>query len=154
MIRGQPRSTRTDTLFPYPTLFRSTRAPVGRSSEAVRLIETVLGRNPAHVQANHLYIHLMEASDPQRAEAAADRLANPREPSAAHLVHMPGHIYQRRGRNADSIRVNVAAARAEEAFIRSAGDHGIGRYGYYPHNIHFIVTAGQIAGDMRTAIRE
>src|SRR3546814_10633384 len=45
-----------------------TRAPVGRSSEAVRLIETVLGRNPAHVQANHLYIHLMEASDPQRAE--------------------------------------------------------------------------------------
>src|SRR3546814_1691900 len=71
-----------------------TRAPVGRSSEAVRLIETVLGRNPAHVQANHLYIHLMEASDPQRAEAAADRLANPRAPSAAHLVHMPGNIFR------------------------------------------------------------
>ena len=131
-----------------------TRAPVGRSSEAVRPIETVLGRNPAHVQANHLYIHLMEASDPQRAEAAADRLANPRAPSAAHLVHMPGHIYQRRGRHADSIRVNVAAARADEAFIRSAGDHGIVRYGYYPHNIHFIVTSAQMAGDMGTAIRE
>src|SRR3546814_19967013 len=73
-----------------------TRAPVGRSSEAVRLIETVLGRNPAHVQANHLYIHLMEASDPQRAEAAADRLANPRAPSAAHLVHTPGRSEERR----------------------------------------------------------
>src|SRR3546814_2254415 len=99
MIRRPPRSTRTDTLFPYTTLFRS----VGRSSEAVRLIETVLGRNPAHVQANHLYIPLMQARDPQRADAAADRLANPRAPSAAHLVHMPGHIYQRRRRLADSI---------------------------------------------------
>ena len=127
---------------------------MGRAGEAVRLIETVLRRNPAHVQANHLYIHLMEASDPQRAEAAADRLSNPAAPSAAHLVHMPGHIYQLRGRHADSIRVNVAAARADEAFIRSAGDQGLVRYGYYPHNIHFIVTSAQMAGDMGTAIRE
>jgi tetratricopeptide (TPR) repeat protein len=130
------------------------KTPVGRIGEAVRLVETVLRRNPGHVQANHLHIHLMEASDPQRAEAAADRLASPVAPSAAHLVHMPGHIYQRRGRHADSIRVNVAAARADEAFIREAGDDGLVRYGYYPHNIHFIVTSAQMAGDMRTAIRE
>jgi len=130
------------------------KTPVGRSGEAVRLIETVLGRNPGHVQANHLYIHLMESNDPQRAEAAADRLANPRAPSAAHLVHMPGHIFQRRGRHADSIRVNVAAARADEAYIQSTGDRGLVRYGYYPHNIHFIVTSAQMAGDMATAIRE
>lgn len=130
------------------------RTPIGRSGEAVRLVETVLRRNPAHVQAGHLYIHLLEASDPQRAEVAADRLAHPLAPSAAHLVHMPGHIYQLRGRHADSIRVNIAAARADEAFIRSAGDHGLVRYGYYPHNIHFIVTSAQMAGDMRTAIRE
>lgn len=130
------------------------KTPVGRSGEAVRLIETVLGRNPGHVQANHLYIHLMESNDPQRAEAAADRLANPRAPSAAHLVHMPGHIFQRRGRHADSIRVNVAAARADEAYIQSTGDRGLVRYGYYPHNIHFIVTSAQMAGDMGTAIRE
>ncbi|HZG31759.1 MAG TPA: hypothetical protein VEZ59_00720, partial [Sphingopyxis sp.] len=122
------------------------KTPVGRSGEAVRLIETVLGRNPGHVQANHLYIHLMESNDPQRAEAAADRLANPRAPSAAHLVHMPGHIFQRRGRHADSIRVNVAAARADEAYIQSTGDRGLVRYGYYPHNIHFIVTSAQMAG--------
>lgn len=128
--------------------------PVGRSGEAVRLIETVLGRNPDHVQANHLYIHLMESRDPARAEAAADRLASPRAPSAAHLVHMPGHIYQLRGRHADSIRVNIAAARADEAYIRRAGDRGLVRYGYYPHNVHFIVTSAQMAGDMDTAIRE
>ena len=130
------------------------QTPVGRSGDAVRLIEAVLGRNPAHVQANHLYIHLMESRDPARAEAAADRLASPGAPSAAHLVHMPGHIYQLRGRHADSIRVNVAAARADEAYIRRAGDQGLVRYGYYPHNVHFIVTSAQMAGDMDTAIRE
>ena len=130
------------------------KTSIGRSGEAVRLVETVLRRNPGHVQANHLYIHLMEASDPPRAEAAADRLASPSVPSAAHLVHMPGHIYQLRGRHADSIRVNIAAARADEEYIRSAGDNGLVRYGYYPHNIHFIVTSAQMAGDMRTAIRE
>ncbi len=130
------------------------KTPIGRSGEAVRLVETVLARNPAHVQAAHLAIHLLEASDPQRAEAAADRLAKPLAPSAAHLVHMPAHIFHARGRYADSIRVNVAAARADEAFIRRANDHSLVRYGYYPHNIHFIVASAQMAGDMGTAVRE
>jgi hypothetical protein len=39
---------------------------------------------------------------------------------------MPSHIYQVRGRYKDAIRVNVAAARADEAFIRTAGDQGGG----------------------------
>jgi len=130
------------------------RTSIGRSGEAVRLVEAGLERDPAHVQAAHLYIHLLEASDPKRAEAAADRLASPLAPSAGHLVHMPGHIFARLGRHADSIRVNVAAARADEEFIRSAGDQSLVRYGYYPHNIHFIVTSAQMAGDMATAIGE
>jgi tetratricopeptide (TPR) repeat protein len=128
--------------------------PIGRSGEAVRLTEAVIRRNPGHAQASHLYIHMLEASDPRRAEAAADRLSRARVRSAAHLVHMPGHIYQVLGRHADSIRVNIAAARADEAFIRGADDHSLVRYGYYPHNIHFIVTSAQMAGDMATAIRE
>src|SRR3546814_20361070 len=40
MIRQPPRSTRTDTLFPYPTLFRSWRGskgPARRSHETGRL---------------------------------------------------------------------------------------------------------------------
>lgn len=130
------------------------KTPIGRSGEAVRLVETVLKRNPDHIQAAHLYIHLVEASDPQRAEAAADRLFKPLAPSAAHLVHMPAHIYFARGRYADSIKANIAAARADEAFIRSANDQSLVRYGYYPHNVHFIVMSAQMAGDMTTAIRE
>jgi tetratricopeptide (TPR) repeat protein len=130
------------------------KTPIGRSGKAIRLVETVMRRNPAHLQAAHLYIHLLEASDPERAEAAADRLSRQAAPSAGHLVHMPSHIYYVRGRYADSIRANVAAVRADEAFIRSANDHSLVRYGYYPHNVHFVVASAQMAGDMDTAIRE
>ncbi|MEO8895165.1 MAG: hypothetical protein ABI450_04730, partial [Rhizomicrobium sp.] len=130
------------------------KTPVGRSGTAVRLVETVLARNPKHPQANHLYIHLMEAAQPRRAEAAADRLAALSVPHAGHLLHMPAHIYQLVGRHADSIRVNVAAAHSDEAFIKATNDHSLLRYGYYPHNIHFIVTSAQMVGDMKTAIAE
>lgn len=131
------------------------KKPNPRIADAVQLVEAVLARNAAHPQADHLYIHLMEnGPDPKLAEAAADRLAAPLSPSAGHLVHMPAHIYYRLGRWKDSIRVNVDAARADEAYLRASGDRGLYRYGYYPHNIHFIVTSAQMSGDMPTAIRE
>lgn len=130
------------------------KTPIGRSGEAVRLLEGVQARNPGHVQGAHLYIHMLEASDPKRAEAAADRLAAANVPSAGHLVHMPGHAWVGLGRYRDAIRSNLAAARADEGFINATGDRGLVRYGYYPHNIHFIVTSAQMAGDMGTAMRE
>src|SRR3546814_20088172 len=39
MIRLPPRSTRTDTLFPYTTLFRSPLAPMVNSSAFQRVVE-------------------------------------------------------------------------------------------------------------------
>jgi tetratricopeptide (TPR) repeat protein len=130
------------------------KSPKARIGEAVRLVEAVMARNPDHPQAPHLYIHLMEnGPDPRRAEAAADRLtALSRE--AGHLVHMPAHIYYRLGRWKDSIRVNIDAAHQDEAYIKESGDKGFVRYGYYPHNVHFIVTSAQMGGDLPTAIRE
>ena len=131
------------------------KKPNPRIAEAVQLVETVLARNAQHPQASHLYIHLMEnGPDPQKAEAAADKLATPLAPTAGHLVHMPAHIYYRLGRWKDSIRVNVAAARQDEAYLKASGDRGLYRYGYYPHNVHFIVTSAQMSGDMPTAISE
>ncbi len=135
--------------------WQADKTPQPRLGDAVRLVETVLARNPDHPQAAHLYIHLMEnGPDPKRAEAAADRLAAPLAPSSGHLVHMPAHIYYRLGRWQDSLRVNLAAARADEAWIAASGDQGLVRYGYYPHNVHFIVTSAQMAGDMPLAMRE
>jgi tetratricopeptide (TPR) repeat protein len=131
------------------------RTPKGGIGEAVTLVERVLARSPDHAQAAHLYIHLMEnTAFPEKAEAAADRLARPLTPAAGHLVHMPGHLYYRLGRFRDSIRVNVDAARADEEYFRISGDNGFYRYLYYPHNVHFIMTSAQMAGDPVTAIRE
>lgn len=130
------------------------KTPLGRIGQAIGLVETVLARNPGHPQATHLYIHLTEASDPARGEAAADRLRANKLHSAGHLVHMPAHIYYGRGRYAESIRANVVAARSDEAYIRATNDHSLVRYGYYPHNVHFIVTSAQMAGDMGTVLRE
>lgn len=128
--------------------------PVGRSGEAVRLLEAVLARNPAHPQAAHLYVHMLEATDPARAEAAADRLAAARPGSAGHLVHMPSHIWHLRGRYRDSIRANIAAARADEAWIKTTDDRSLVRYGYHPHNVHFIVTSAMMAGDVATVMAQ
>ena len=131
------------------------KQPNPRIADAVKLVETVYARNPEHPQAAHLYIHLMEnGPDPKRAEAAADKLATPLSPQAGHLVHMPAHIYYRLGRWEDSMRVNIAAARVDETWIKATGDKGLVRYGYYPHNVHFIVTSAQMAGDAATALRE
>lgn len=131
------------------------RTPKGRIKDAIALVETVLARNPDHPQADHLYIHLLEASaNPAKAEPYADRLAKPLVPAAGHLVHMPGHLYYRVGRFKDAIRVNVDAARIDEDYLRSSKEAGLYRFGYYPHNVHFIVTSAQMAGDMTTAVTE
>ena len=126
-----------------------------RIGEAVSLIETVIARNPQHPQASHLYIHLMEnGTDPKIAEAAADELARSGPASLGHLVHMPAHIYYRIGRYADSMKANIAAARADEQYLAIAGDDGLYRYGYYPHNVHFLLTSAQMVGNLHSVASE
>ncbi|WP_230293345.1 hypothetical protein [Croceicoccus sp. Ery5] len=122
--------------------------------DAVDLIETVSTRSPAHPQASHLYIHLLELPEPERAEAAADRLRASGPATLGHLVHMPSHIYYRVGRYADSAAVNRDAVRADEAYLASVGDDGMVRYGYYPHNVHFLLTSAQMMGDVDTVLTQ
>lgn len=128
------------------------RQPKGRIGAALARVETVLARSPNNAGAIHLYIHLVEASaDPWRSEAAAQRLART-APQAGHLVHMPAHIYYRVGRFRDSIRANIDAIAADEAFFRAAEASPLYRYGYYSHNVHFVLTSAAMAGDARMAL--
>jgi tetratricopeptide (TPR) repeat protein len=122
---------------------------------AISLIERVMENNPRHPQASHLYIHLMENSpDPKRSEAAADRLVDNAPPALGHLVHMPAHIFYRIGRYKDSMAANIKAARADEEYLKLAGDDGLYRFGYYPHNVHFLLASAQMAGDVQTVANE
>ena len=122
--------------------------PEGKTAEILAVLERAMRIAPDHPAALHLYIHAVEASaDPGRAEGAADRLRGA-VPMAGHLVHMPAHIYNRVGRFADSVAVNRDAVAADEAYLASAGDgaSALYRYGYYPHNLHFLLVAAQMAG--------
>ena len=89
----------------------------GRLGEAAAALEGVLAANPDHPGAIHMYIHLTEASaTPEKAEPYADRLAA-LMPAAGHIVHMPSHTYYRVGRYLDSLKTNLKAVGADEAYL-------------------------------------
>jgi len=139
-------------LAPWDYWERDFVTPRGKIGEAIAAIEGVLERNPDHPGAIHLYIHLVEASKtPERAEPYADRLVG-QLPGAGHIVHMPSHIYFRVGRYRDSLKVNVKAVNADEAYLAQAKGSELYRYGYYPHNVHFVLVSAQMAGDGKTAV--
>jgi hypothetical protein len=77
----------------------SSGGPEVGTEELVETLEQGLTAEPNHIGLLHFYIHAVEASsDPGRALGVAHRLsALPMEPAAAHLVHMPAHIYMRVG---------------------------------------------------------
>ena len=121
------------------------------TAEIIALTEDVMKRNPKHPAALHMYIHLVEAHHPAKAEAAADALL-PLLPAAGHMVHMPGHIYQRVGRYNDAVRVNELAVAADEDYITQCRAQGLYPMGYYPHNIHFLWFAATYDGQSAKAI--
>jgi tetratricopeptide (TPR) repeat protein len=120
-------------------------SPYEGTAEVMRLLESVMQRNPRHPGALHFYIHLMESTDPRKAERAADTLLT-LAPAAGHLVHMPSHIYQRVGRYADSVRSNELAVLADEDYITQCRAQGLYPMGYYPHNLHFLWWAATFEG--------
>ncbi|HLN98977.1 MAG TPA: hypothetical protein VK208_10995 [Pyrinomonadaceae bacterium] len=125
--------------------------PYERTAEIVALTEQVIARNPQHPAALHLYIHLMEAYQAEKAEAAADRLQT-LMPAAGHMVHMPAHIYQRVGRYADAQRSNEMAIAADEDYISQCRAQGLYPMAYYPHNLHFLWFAATAEGRSKLAI--
>ena len=126
--------------------------PKPGTSEVIATLESVLERNPNHPGAIHYYIHAVEASsNPERAEAAADRLRN-LVPGAGHLVHMPAHIYLRIGRYHDASVANESAIASDESYLDQSQAQGLYPSLYYPHNIHFLWKAASMEGRSGVAI--
>jgi len=125
--------------------------PYPETVEILRVLESVLARNPNHPGAIHFYIHTVELARPELAEAAAERLRT-LAPGAGHLVHMPSHIFRRIGRYADASQSNEDAIAADEDYITQCRAQGVYPLAYYPHNIHFLWDAATMEGRSRTAI--
>lgn len=121
-------------------------------AKARAALENALRRYPKHAGANHIYIHLMEASEHvDLAVPSADRLGG-LVPAAGHLVHMPSHIYIRVGRYADAAASNIQAIAADEDYITQCRAQGIYPAAYYPHNIHFLNAALTMGGRSKEAL--
>ncbi|MEO1015319.1 MAG: hypothetical protein AAFX08_09065 [Pseudomonadota bacterium] len=129
------------------------RTPKGRTARTIELLEGVLARNPDHIAAIHLYIHMTEATtNPYRAAPYADKLDD-LAPGLGHLIHMPSHTYYKIGRFKESIDINVRAAMADEAFIATGEASPFYEFGYYVHNVHFLMASALMAGDGDTALK-
>jgi len=127
--------------------------PAEDTLEIVAQLETVLRAYPNHVGANHYYIHAVEASPySERALPSAQRLQT-LVPDAGHLVHMPAHIYQRTGDFQQAANANVAAIKADRAYVERTGTQGsLYHMMYYTHNLHFLTMACAMQGNSKCAI--
>jgi len=95
------------------------------TQELVDSIQQGLASRPDHLGLLHFYIHAVEASpDAARAFPAAQRLAAlPMEPAAAHLVHMPAHIYMRVGDWEAAVEANEHATHEALDYRLSSNPH-------------------------------
>jgi tetratricopeptide (TPR) repeat protein len=119
--------------------------------EIVSTLEAVLDKASNHPLANHLYIHMMEASPhPEKAIPSAERLPA-LVPGSGHLVHMPAHIYIRVGRYHDAALANQRAVKVDEHYLSHTHEESIYTAAYVPHNYHFLWAAAIKIGRQQLA---
>lgn len=127
--------------------------PAEGTEEIISVLESVIARDPLHIGAHHLYIHVVEASPhPEWALQSADLLGK-LTPAAGHLVHMPAHTYMRVGDYERAAQSNEWAAKADRDYFEQRGAQGVYQLGYYSHNLHFLAAAHSMQGRYQDAIR-
>jgi tetratricopeptide (TPR) repeat protein len=130
----------------HPWDFWKNGQPQVWTAKPVEVINRIVSKNPYHPGANHLNIHILEASpEPEKAATSADKLLD-LVPGSGHLVHMPSHIYIRLGRYLDGVESNERAVKTDEAYIAQCKVQGVYPLFYYPHNYHFLLACAQMAG--------
>jgi tetratricopeptide (TPR) repeat protein len=133
-------------------LWKKDGNPQPWTSEIVKTIEALLAKAPEHPGANHMYIHIMEASlDANKALPSADRLPG-LVPAAGHLVHMPSHIYIRTGNYHKGVIANENATAADSSYIAQCKVEGVYPMMYFPHNIHFLAACAFLEGNSEKAV--
>jgi tetratricopeptide (TPR) repeat protein len=126
--------------------FNADGTPTPGTPGLIARLQTVLGRDPDQIGANHLLIHAFEESQhPEEALPAARRLAAMHfEPAAEHLIHMPAHVFMRVGEYHEA---GVANARAIDAYRTYQAGTPAGHADYYGHDCIFGVDAFMMSGE-------
>jgi predicted Zn-dependent protease len=105
--------------------------------KALDVLEPGFQAHPDHPGFAHYIIHA--ADSPQYAEEglpAAEKYAAI-APDSAHALHMPGHLFARRGMWQEDVDSNLASVRASEY----AEEHNLGGVGHQLHAYEFLLYA-------------
>ena len=116
------------------------------------LLDRIVARNPQHIMANHLQIHLFEdAADHSRSIAAAKRLdAMNFAPENEHLAHMPAHAWIDVGSYGRSIASSRRAISLFDQYL-SQPDVDRAHRGYLGHDIEVGWGAALMLGNYSSA---
>jgi tetratricopeptide (TPR) repeat protein len=133
-------------------LYEGNGAPKAWTPEIVDVLEKGLKFDPLHPGINHYYIHAVEGSrEPGRGLPSADRLGAI-VPSAAHMVHMPSHIYIRTGNYSKGIDVNVSALKGYESYLSLYPPASGNPFLYLYHNNHLMAACAIMNGNSKVAL--
>lgn len=86
---------------------------------------------------HHYWIHLKENCCPEEALASADALTA-LAPDSGHIVHMPGHIYNRVGNYKKAHDAFVAAVKVDSTYMKNEGIEEVDNWNYI-HNINYLI---------------
>lgn len=101
------------------------------------LLKDVQRIDPNNHAFHHYWIHLMEQCCPERALASADALAA-LAPNSGHIVHMPGHIYNRVGDYKRAHDAFIASVKTDSTYMKNEGIQEVDTWNYI-HNIHYLI---------------
>ncbi|GAA3612457.1 hypothetical protein Q4Q39_04320 [Flavivirga amylovorans] len=119
----------------------------------VALLEKLIAQNPKHPGAHHFYIHAVEASKtPERSNISAKAFDDRLVPGSGHLLHMPSHTYIRTGEYHKGTLSNIAAVKADSAYVTTCHAQGAYPLAYYPHNYHFMAATATLEGNSHWAM--
>jgi len=156
--QAHPDSPDVGTLFAeaamdlHPWDLWTNNAPQPWTPEILTTLEAVLKSSPHHPGANHLYIHVIEASpDPGKGITSADRLRR-LVPDSSHLVHMPAHTYARVDRWSDAATANRVAMEADARYRSTYPRPGLYAM-YMAHNAHFLAFVAMMRGRSQEALQ-
>jgi tetratricopeptide (TPR) repeat protein len=119
----------------------------------VKILESIISKNPNHPGANHYYIHVMEAS-PFAAKAlpSADRLGK-LTPGLSHMVHMPSHIYLRTGHYDKGTSINAASVEKFKVYQQLFPAVNENPFLYQYHNQHMQINSSLLAGHYASTLK-
>lgn len=101
------------------------------------LLKDVQRAAPNNHGFHHYWIHLMEHCCPEKALASADILTS-LAPLSGHIVHMPGHIYNRVGDYKRAHDAFVASVKTDSAYMKNEGVEEVDNWNYI-HNINYLI---------------